>query len=98
MTYQADYVTSSVVVIVRRMRRQCDLRDLLTSKCPHKEAILGRNHYSQGKRMREIAKKQKAEDKKQRKEARQNPQPEENAEAAVTADMPAVDVPIVEQQ
>ena len=40
---------------------------------------MGKNHYSQGKRMREIAKKQKQEEKKERKLARQNPQPDENA-------------------
>jgi hypothetical protein len=35
--------------------------------------------------MREIAKKQKAEEKKQRKEARQNPQPEQTAEVDAPA-------------
>ena len=52
---------------------------------------MGKNHYSHGKRMRELAKKQKQEDKKERKEARQNPQPDENADApmATAADVPA---------
>lgn len=35
---------------------------------------MGKNHYSQGKRMREIAKKQKQEEKRERKEAKKNPQ------------------------
>jgi len=47
---------------------------------------LGKNHYSHGKRMRELAKKQKQEEKKERKEqAKLNPQPDENA----VADAPA---------
>ena len=46
---------------------------------------MGRNHYSQGKRMREIAKKQKAEDKKERKLARQNPTPAENVDVPAPA-------------
>jgi hypothetical protein len=46
---------------------------------------LGRNHYSQGKRMRELAKKQKQEEKKQRKLARQSPPPEENADVPAPA-------------
>ncbi len=49
---------------------------------------MGRNHYSQGKRMREIAKKQKQEQKKERKLARQNPMPAENVE---------VPAPVVEE-
>ena len=49
---------------------------------------MGKNHYSQGKRMRELAKKQKQEEKKERKLARQNPAPAE------TVDVPA---PAVEQ-
>jgi len=39
--------------------------------------------------MREIAKKQKAEEKKERKLARQNPQPQENADAGMPA--PAIE-------
>ena len=50
-------------------------------KCLDKEATLGKNHYSHGKRMRELAKKQKQEEKKERKLARQNPQPGETADA-----------------
>jgi hypothetical protein len=46
---------------------------------------LGRNHYSQGKRLRELAKKQKQEEKKQRKLARQSPPPEENADVPAPA-------------
>jgi hypothetical protein len=38
---------------------------------------LGKPHYSHGKRMREIAKKRKQEDKQERKKARQNPQGDE---------------------
>jgi hypothetical protein len=38
---------------------------------------LAKNHYSQGKRMREIAKKQKREEKRERKEAKKNPQGDE---------------------
>jgi hypothetical protein len=40
-------------------------------------ALLGKPHFSQGKRMREIAKKRKQEDKRERKKARQNPQGDE---------------------
>ena len=61
------------------MRKRCD-HVFVNLKCLYKEAKLGKNHYSQGKRMREIAKKQKQEEKKERKLARQNPQPGENAE------------------
>ncbi len=46
---------------------------------------MGKNHYSQGKRMREIAKKQKAEEKKERKLARQNPAPTENVDVPAPA-------------
>jgi hypothetical protein len=49
---------------------------------------LGKNHYSHGKRMREQAKKQKAEEKKERKLARQNPLPGESSENGENADMP----------
>ncbi len=50
---------------------------------------MGKNHYSQGKRMRELAKKQKKDDKKERKLARQNPQPGENGEALIATDADA---------
>lgn len=46
---------------------------------------MGKNHYSQGKRMREIAKKQKQEQKKERKLARQSPPPEENVDVPAPA-------------
>ena len=55
-------------------------------KCPYKEIILTKNHYSYGKRMREQAKKQKNEEKRERKEARQNPAPDENADAPTAED------------
>ncbi len=50
---------------------------------------MGKNHYSQGKRMRELAKKQKQEEKKERKLARQNPQPGEDAAAPDENAIPA---------
>ena len=47
---------------------------------------MGKNHYSYGKHVRELAKKQKQEEKQQRKEARRNPLPaENNAEVDVPA-------------
>jgi hypothetical protein len=46
-----------------------------------KGARLAKNHYSHGKHMRELAKKQKQEEKKERRLARQNPQPNESADA-----------------
>ncbi|MBM4029544.1 MAG: hypothetical protein FJ280_29720, partial [Planctomycetes bacterium] len=63
----------------------------MSMECLDKEITLGKNHYSHGKRMRELAKKQKAEEKKERKLARQNAQPEENADmpAEASADTPA---------
>ena len=44
---------------------------------------MAKNHYSHGKHMRELAKKQKQEEKKERKLARQNTPPEENIEVPV---------------
>jgi len=55
-----------------------------------KEATLGKNHYSHGKRMRELAKKQKQEEKKERKLARQDPQPDSNADVPDENVPPAV--------
>ena len=46
---------------------------------------MAKPHYSQGKRMREIAKKRKQEDKRERKEARQNPQADETPGAPAPA-------------
>ncbi len=54
-------------------------------KCLFKEAELGKNHYSYGKHMRELAKKQKQEEKKERKLARQNPTPAENVDVPAPA-------------
>jgi hypothetical protein len=71
--------------LVGRMRERCMLCSLLIHKCLFKEARLGKNHYSQGKRMREIAKKQKQEQKKERKLARQSPPPEENVDVPAPA-------------
>jgi len=50
--------------------------------------------------MRELAKKQKQEGKKERKEARQNPQPDENADApmATAADVPADAAPAAAEE
>ncbi len=49
-------------------------------------ARLTKNHYSHGKYMRELAKKQKQEEKKERKLARQNPQPNESADVPAATD------------
>jgi hypothetical protein len=49
-------------------------------KCPYKEIALTKNHYSYGKRMRELAKKKKNEEKRERKQARRNPAPDENTD------------------
>ena len=51
---------------------------------------MGKNHYSHGKRMRELAKKQKQEEKKERKLARQDPQPDSNADVPDENVPPAV--------
>jgi hypothetical protein len=42
---------------------------------------LGKNHYSYGKRMRELAKKQKQEEKRERRQAKQNPSPDTSGDA-----------------
>ena len=81
MTYRGDCATSSRADAGRPDARALRLVSSVNLKCLYKETTLGKNHYSQGKRMREIAKKQKQEEKKERKLARQNPQPGENADA-----------------
>ena len=79
-------------MLIGRTPTRGDMCSLPIVKYLCKEAKLGKNHYSHGKRMRELAKKQKQEEKKERKLAKQNPQPDENAEAAVEAPA-AVDAP-----
>ena len=83
MTYRADCVTSSSVGTARPDAKALQFLYYVSLKWLYKEAQLARNHYSQGKRMRELAKKQKQEEKRERKKAKQNPQPEGPAAAPV---------------
>ena len=54
--------------------------DLLTSKCPTQGGRIGKKPLQPRKTHEGTRQEAKAEEKKERKEARQNPQPEENAE------------------